>query len=77
MSRIHAFEFEDLRKLHSNLRNYATDFLQFGANAFDLYRPVIPVLQKGIECSGLIRKLVLRKVNQLMSDIYLELHKIA
>jgi hypothetical protein len=52
MGRIHAFEFEDLRWFPNNLRNYATDFLQFGANTFDMYRPVIPILQKGIENSG-------------------------
>ncbi len=52
MGRIHAFEFEDLPWFPSNLRNYATDFLQFVANTFDMYKPVIPVLQKGIEHAG-------------------------
>jgi len=52
MKRIHAFEFEDLRWVPSNLRNYATDFLQYGANTFDMYRPVIPLLKKGIESAG-------------------------
>jgi hypothetical protein len=52
MGRIHAFEFEDLRWFPKNLRNYATDFLQFGANTFDMYRPVISILQKGIEHAG-------------------------
>jgi hypothetical protein len=52
MGRIHAFEFEDLQWFPRNLRNYATDFLQFGANAFDMYKEVIPILQKGIDKSG-------------------------
>lgn len=49
MKRIHAFEFEDLQWFPKNLRNYMTDFLQFGANAFDIYKSVIPILKKGIE----------------------------
>ena len=53
MGHIHALEFEDLRWLPGNLRNYVTDFLQFGTNAFDMYRPVIHFLQKGIESSAL------------------------
>jgi hypothetical protein len=52
MGRIHAFEFEDLQWFPRNLRNYATDFLQFGANAFDMYKEVIPILQKGIDKAG-------------------------
>jgi hypothetical protein len=52
MGRIHAFEFEDLSWFPVNLRNYATDFLQFVANTFDMYKPVIPILQKGIEQAG-------------------------
>jgi hypothetical protein len=52
MGRIHAFEFEDLQWFPKNLRNYATDFLQFGANTFDMYKEVIPIIQKGIDKSG-------------------------
>jgi hypothetical protein len=52
MGRIHAFEFEDLQWFPENLRNYATDFLQFFANAFDMYKEVIPILQKGIDKAG-------------------------
>ena len=52
MRRIHAFEFNDLSWLPENLRNYATDFLQFVANAFDMYRCVIPILETGIRSSG-------------------------
>jgi ubiquinone/menaquinone biosynthesis C-methylase UbiE len=52
MKRIHAFEFEDLQWFPQNLRNYATDFLQFGANKFDIYKGVIPILKKGIDRAG-------------------------
>ena len=50
--RIHAFEFEDLSWFPKNLRNYGTDFLQFGANAFDMYKNVMPVILKGVQSSG-------------------------
>lgn len=52
MKRIHAFEFGDLQWFPENLRNYATDFLQFGANTFDIYKSVLPVLKKGIDSAG-------------------------
>jgi hypothetical protein len=52
MGRIHAFEFEDLPWFPKNLRNYATDYLQFLANRFDIYKPVIPILKKGIDHAG-------------------------
>ena len=52
MGRVHAFEFEDLKWFPRSLRNYATDFLQFGANRFDMYKPVISILQMGIEYAG-------------------------
>lgn len=52
MRRIHAFEFEDLSWFPKNLRNYETDFLQFGANAFDMYKNVMPVIVKGVQSSG-------------------------
>lgn len=51
MRRIHAFEFEDLPWFPKNLRNYGTDFLQFGANAFDMYKEVTPLLLKGVQSS--------------------------
>ena len=50
--RIHAFEFEDLTWFPKNLRNYGTDFLQFGANAFDMYKGVMPIILKGVQSSG-------------------------
>ncbi len=51
MRRIHAFEFEDLNWFPINIRNYGTDFLQFGANKFDLYKGIMPIIQKGIQSS--------------------------
>ncbi len=52
MKRIHAFEFEDLSWFPKSLRNYITDFLQFGANAFDIYKSVVPIINKGIKSAG-------------------------
>lgn len=52
MKRIHAFEFEDLRWFPRKLRNYGTDFLQWSANAFDIYKGAVPVIEKGLESSA-------------------------
>jgi ubiquinone/menaquinone biosynthesis C-methylase UbiE len=52
MKRIHAFEFEDLSWFPKNLRNYGTDFLQFGANTFDIYKDIVPILEKGLKSAG-------------------------
>ena len=49
MNRIHLFEFEDLKWFPGFLRNYGTDFLQFLSNKTKLYKPVIPVILKGLE----------------------------
>ncbi len=49
MKRIHLFEFEDFAWVPVFLRNYLTDFLQYVANNFDIYKPVVPILQKGLE----------------------------
>ncbi|HLF34712.1 MAG TPA: hypothetical protein VI583_10755 [Cyclobacteriaceae bacterium] len=46
MRRIHLFEFEDLPWFPSMLRNYMTDFLQFGANAFNVYKDLVPVISE-------------------------------
>ena len=51
MKRIHAFEFEDLSWFPDNLRNYATDFLQFGANTFDIYKELVPILVAAMRSS--------------------------
>ncbi|MGX1930889.1 hypothetical protein [Flagellimonas sp. 2504JD4-2] len=52
MGRVHLFEFEDQKWFPDILRNYGTDFLQFLSNKVKIYKPVIWVLEKGIEASG-------------------------
>lgn len=49
MKRLHLFEFEDLNWFPQFLRNYVTDFLQSVSNRFDIYQPIVPILQKGLE----------------------------
>ncbi len=51
MGRIHLFEFEDQKWFPSFLRNYVTDFLQFLSNKTKLYKPIIPIIKKGLEKS--------------------------
>ncbi|WP_299554272.1 hypothetical protein [Seonamhaeicola sp.] len=52
MPRIHLFEFEDLKWFPSSLRDYMTDFLQFISNKFDVYKPIVPVIEEGLEKSN-------------------------
>ncbi|MEX0315377.1 MAG: hypothetical protein AB3N18_14470 [Allomuricauda sp.] len=52
MGRIHLFEFEDQKWFPNFLRNYGTDFLQFLSNKAKIYKPVIPVLERGLKASG-------------------------
>lgn len=52
MKRIHLFEFEDLPWFPNNLRNYGTDFLQFLSNKTKLWKPVIPIIQEGLNKSS-------------------------
>ncbi|GAA3640223.1 hypothetical protein [Flavivirga jejuensis] len=49
MSRIHLFEFEDQKWFPAFLRNYGTDFLQFLSNKTKLYKPIIPIIEKGLK----------------------------
>lgn len=51
MGRIHLFEFEDQKWFPDTLRNYGTDFLQFLSNKTKMYKPVIPILEKGLRKS--------------------------
>ena len=51
MGRIHLFEFEDQKWFPTFLRNYGTDFLQFLSNKSGMYKPVIPILEKGLKKS--------------------------
>ncbi len=48
MGRIHLFEFEDQKWFPGFLRDYGTDFLQFLSNKTKLYKPAIPILEKGL-----------------------------
>ena len=49
MKRVHLFEFEDQKWFPDFLRNYGTDFLQFLSNKSKLFKPAIPILEKGLE----------------------------
>lgn len=51
MKRFHAFEWEDLKWFPVSWRDYGTDYLKFIATRFDIYKPVIPLLKKGIDQS--------------------------
>jgi hypothetical protein len=48
MNRIHLFEFEDQGWFPQFLRNYVTDFLQFLSNKTKIYKPIIPIIKKGL-----------------------------
>lgn len=52
MPRVHLFEFEDQSWFPDVFRKGITDYLQYAANKIDLYKPVIPVIRKGLEKSG-------------------------
>lgn len=52
MGRIHLFEFEDQKWFPSFLRNYGTDFLQFLSNKTKMYKPIVPILKRGLEKSN-------------------------
>ncbi|MEO9511210.1 MAG: hypothetical protein ABJN84_14965 [Flavobacteriaceae bacterium] len=52
MGRIHLFEFEDQKWFPKFLRDYGTDFLQFLSNKTKLYKPVVPILEKGLKADG-------------------------
>lgn len=52
MKRIHLFEFEDQKWFPSFLRNYGTDFLQFLSNKTKLYKPIVPIIKKGLRESN-------------------------
>ena len=51
MPRIHLFEFEDQKWFPAFLRNYMTDYLQFISNKFDIYKPIVPILEEGLRKS--------------------------
>tara|TARA_R110000744_G_scaffold363730_1_gene472112 strand:+ start:88 stop:861 length:774 start_codon:yes stop_codon:yes gene_type:complete len=52
MGRIHLFEFEDQKWFPDFLRNYMTDFLQYLSNKAKIYKPIVPLIKKGLNESG-------------------------
>lgn len=48
MRRIHLFEFGDKAWVPKFLRDYMTDFLEFGANRFNVYKDTMGILEKGL-----------------------------
>jgi len=52
MKRLHLFEFEDLNWFPTPLRNYMTDFLQFISNRFDVYKNIVPMLERVLRDTG-------------------------
>lgn len=57
MGRIHLFEFEDLSWFPQFLRNYETDFLRFLSNKTGLFKPTIPLINKGLK-EGLTNQVI-------------------
>ncbi len=51
MGRVHLFEFGDQKWFPAFLRNYETDFLQFLSNKTKIYKPLIPIIKKGLQKS--------------------------
>jgi hypothetical protein len=51
MKRFHALEWEDLQWFPNSWRDYGTDYLQFVATRFDIYKSILPILKKGINAS--------------------------
>lgn len=51
MKRIHALEWEDLQWFPESWRDYGTDYLKFIATKFDIYKPIIPIIRKGLDAS--------------------------
>jgi len=52
MKRVHALEWEDLRWFPGSWRDYGTDYLRFIAIKFDMYKPILPIIKKGLDASG-------------------------
>ncbi len=52
MKRVHALEWEDLSWFPKSWRDFGTDYLRFVATKFDIYKPIIPILKKGMDASG-------------------------
>lgn len=52
MKRLHALEWEDLHEFPNSWRDYGTDYLKFIAIKFNIYKPVLPLMQKCLDKSG-------------------------
>lgn len=52
MRRFHAIEWEDLQWFPSSWRDYGTDYLKFIATKFNIYNPILPLMQKCLDKSG-------------------------
>lgn len=52
MKRFHALEWEDLQWFPKSWRDYGTDYLQFVATKFDIYKVIEPIIKRGIATSG-------------------------
>lgn len=52
MKRIHALEWEDLRWFPTAWRDYGTSYLQFIATRFDIYKSIVPIVEKGLRANG-------------------------
>lgn len=52
MKRFHALEWEDLQWFPKPWRDYGTDFLQFIAVKFDIYKDVVPLIDDVLKRSG-------------------------
>ena len=52
MKRFHALEWEDLNWFPTSWRDYGTDYLNFIATKLEIYKPILPVIQKGLDASG-------------------------
>lgn len=50
--RIHLFEFEDQPWFPKIIRDYMTDFLQFAAKVFDIYKGITDIIVRGVKASG-------------------------
>jgi hypothetical protein len=45
MKRFHALEWEDLQWFPTSWRDYGTDYLKFIATKFNIYKPILPLMQ--------------------------------
>ncbi len=52
MKRFHALEWEDLNWFPASWRDYGTDYLNFIAAKLEIYKPILPVIKKGLDASG-------------------------